>query len=889
MLTRTLPRPGIGRNALLLCAAALVMTGWYFQPPSSFSGAGGFSGEQNESNQIPDLSGAQINGAEPQPYYGQIPFAPDAVLVAFQPAATTKERAAVLVRHGLSLDPNFRPNPYFARLKVSAARNMTPTETVEATVAALKKDPSVRIAEPDYQIKPDQTLPNDASFGQQWDLHNTGQSGGTNDADIDWPEAWPRATGSPVTVAVCDDGVQYTHPDLAANIWSNPDEIAGNGIDDDANGFIDDTNGWDFATNDRDPMPTAGNSHGTHVAGTVGAVTNNGIGVAGTAPNVRIMCMRMYSGQSTWMSALIQSIDYARQNGASIITVSYNIDGYTHLLIEAIQRAAAADVIYVNSAGNSAQNIDTRRGVIKSFANNVVFVASTTRLDQLSSFSNFGTSVDIAAPGSDILSTVPGNTYGLSSGTSMAAPHMAGALAAVRAKFPGLSARGALDRIINTSDDMPSLNSIAGGRINLNAALAEDNVAPGIPSNVRNTHYSSDALKILFEAPGDDGMVGQVASYDVRVNTTFIHSGNFATSRRIYPEIAPTSPGQTATMVVNGLSPGKTYYVAMQAIDDVGNRSAIVFGKSGMTTRPLTIFESAEGVAQFTAVTGPWAMTNSQAASGLRSWTDSPSGDYANNLNIELRSNASYPVVGTRILRFAAKMTLETGFDFLHVEVSADNGTTWTGLGRLTGQADWRTYSYPLTEYAGQSLRVRFRMTTNGSGVRDGVYIDDVYFAPASLLHSDNMETSSTFTSGSSWGWVTDKSVSPTHSWTDSPAGNHGSNVDHSLNGNSVIGLDGFTGALVHFKGWVDLQQNFDLLRVRVARDGGAFTEVGQVSGEIPAWANYSFGLGDALTARLGFRLTTNPSTVNDGVWIDDIRVVAEKWYSVSGPRPGDD
>lgn len=874
MMTRTISQAGNGRKAVLLCAiAATAMAGWYFKPPVDL-GMGGFSGS----------TGSGLNQIS-----GPLDFAPDAVLVAFHPSATSKDKAAVLALNGLRVDPNFHPNPYLSRLMVSPSRTATPSDHIEATVAALRSEKSVRIAEPDYRISPDQALPNDASFGQQWGLHNTGQSSGTADADIDWPEAWPLAAGTPVAVAVCDDGVQYTHPDLAANIWSNPGEIAGNGIDDDNNGFIDDTNGWDFATNDRDPLPASGDTHGTHVAGTVGAVTNNGIGVAGTAPNVRVMCMRMYSGQSTWMSALIQSIDYARQNGAKVITVSYNIDSYTQLLLEAILRAESDDVVYVNSAGNSGQNIDSRRGVLRGMASNVVFVAATTRLDQLSSFSNFGTTVDIAAPGSDILSTVPGNAYALSSGTSMAAPHMAGAVAAVRAKFPGLSARGALDRIIGTADDMPSLNSIAGGRINLSAALQNDTIPPTEPGNVRNTHYSSDALKVLFQASGDDGMSGQAYGYDVRVNTTFIHAGNFATSRRVYPLIPPTPAGQTVSTTIDGLSPGKTYYIAIQAIDDVGNRSPIVFGKSPMTTRSLPIFEDAEGAAQFTALTGPWSMTDTQAGTGLRSWTDSPGGSYANNLNIELRSNNSYLVNGTRFLRFSGKLSLELGADFLHIEVSNNNGTTWTSLGRLTGELPWRTYSYPLTDFAGQSLRIRFRMTTNASQVRDGVYIDDVYFAPGSLLHSDNMEVNSTFTSGSSWGWVTDKSVSPTHSWTDSPAGNHASNANHTLHGNSVFSLTDYTGAVVNFKGWIDLQQNFDLLRVLVAPDGGAYREVGHVSGEILAWASYSFPLGDALSARLGFRLTTNPSTVNDGVWIDDVQVVAEKWYSVSGPRPGND
>lgn len=886
MMTRPLPNQGSMTKLWVSALAATVLAAWIFgQMPGPGGSPGGFGQFTGGSETKIDRSGAQSSG-DPQPYYGKIDFARNAVLVAFHPSASARQRQDVMRRNGLIEDPNFRPNPYFARLLISGMTTTTVSTVVEGKVASLRAEPAIRLAEPDFQIKPDQALPNDTNFGQQWGLHNTGQSGGTADADIDWPEAWPEASGSPVTVAVCDDGVDYAHPDLAANVWQNPGEIAGNGIDDDSNGYIDDTRGWDFAANDNNPTPGGSDSHGTHVAGTVGAVTNNGIGVAGTSPNVRLMCMRMYSGQASWMSALIQSIDYARQNGAKVITVSYNIDGYTQLLVEAIQRAGNDDVVYCNSAGNNSQNIDTLRGAIRNVTTNVVFVASIDRTDTRSSFSNFGTTVEIAAPGSDIMSTLPGANYGNNSGTSMATPHMAGAVATVRAKYPALTARQALDRLIGTADHPPTLSGINGGRLNLSAAMDDDAINPSDPANVRNSHYSSEALKVQFVGSGDDGVAGMASAYDIRVSTSPINAGNFTLARRVNPNISPVPAGTTISCAVTGLSPNKAYYVAVQAIDNVGNRSGIAVSPVPMSTRPLPIIEDAEGAGNFTPISGPWAITTTQSSSPTHSWTDSPAGQYGNNLNIELRSNVQHAVSGLRFLRFNAKIDLETNYDYLYVDVSADNGVNWVNLGRLNGAADWKAYSYSLSAFSGQSLRVRFRMTSDGSVTRDGVYIDDVYFAPASLLYSDNMETNSTFGSTTGWGWVTDKSSSPTHSWADSPAGAYGNNAFNTLDGTSTINVDGFANPTLSFNAWVDLENNYDYLNVLASANGGSYSEVGRLTGIPRAWGAYSFNVGDATTVRLGFRMTSDGSVTNDGVWVDDVRIVGEKWYSIKDPKP---
>lgn len=272
-------------------------------------------------------------------------------------------------------------------------------------------------------------------------------------------------------VAVCDTGVEWHHPDLQDSIWSNPGEIAGNSIDDDGNGFIGDTMGWDFADDDNDP-DEGGDTHGTHVAGIVAATHNNGVGVSGVGQDIKIMALRHYDAQGTWMTDLANAIDYAWQNGADVITVSYNIDGFTQTLVDAIKRAGTADVVYCNSAGNNGQQNPPRQQ-IRNMSNNVIFVAATDRNDNKANFSNWGNLIEIGSPGVSILSTVAGGGYANFDGTSMATPLCAGIVAMVRAYDPGLSARDALDKVIETADSVPQLNTfIAGGkRVNCNNAI----------------------------------------------------------------------------------------------------------------------------------------------------------------------------------------------------------------------------------------------------------------------------------------------------------------------------------------------------------------------------------------------------------------------------------
>lgn len=334
---------------------------------------------------------------------------PGEVIVRYAPGVSPAEKAAVragarseLVEH-LSL-------PRSEVVK-------THPDSVGKTVGALEASPDVLFAEPNYYWHA-AGLPNDPRFKANWGLHNTGQlvggmggGIGTDDADIDAPEAWDITTGSRnVVVAIADSGVAYDHPDLAANMWINPGESGSaresNGHDDDGNGRKDDWRGWDFIEGDNDPRDLLG--HGTHVAGTVGAVGNDGYGTTGVNWKVSLMPLRVLGADGSGTTAHVASaIYYAAANGADVINLSLGGPDYSASVNAAI--VASPDLLVVAAAGNEVQNID----VVGSYpcnyaANNIICVAATDQNDNLAGYSNYGAvNVDLAAPGTSILSPVP--------------------------------------------------------------------------------------------------------------------------------------------------------------------------------------------------------------------------------------------------------------------------------------------------------------------------------------------------------------------------------------------------------------------------------------------------------------------------------------------------
>lgn len=328
--------------------------------------------------------------------------------------------------------------------------------------------------------------PNDPRFGLQWMHDNTGDSAqaggyaGLVDADTDAPLAWARSTGRGVVVADIDSGVDIDHPDLAANIWRNSDETCGNGVDDDGNGYVDDCVGWDAADNDSNPRPTGTGSfgaHGTHVAGIIAAAGDNGIGVVGVAPDAKVMAIKIGSGNGIAASSILTATMYAVDNGAKIINASWGTPPGTPragawLIEQAVRYASERGVLFVVAAGNDGVNIDLAPTWPASFANyydNVLAIGASTNRDKIASFSNDGLTLGTFAPGWFIESTLPGNSYGMMSGTSMAAPVVSGAAAILVARNPEKSVGWLRDVLPAYADDVDVRDGTSGrgGRLNV--------------------------------------------------------------------------------------------------------------------------------------------------------------------------------------------------------------------------------------------------------------------------------------------------------------------------------------------------------------------------------------------------------------------------------------
>ncbi|MDE5077796.1 MAG: S8 family serine peptidase, partial [Trichodesmium sp. St2_bin6] len=403
-------------------------------------------------------------------------YVPDEILVKLKSEPTVTQTQSMMTSYGaLAIRNLVQPDPNInSPVERWQIFKLEPGSDVEKVQKLLNKDSRVEVAEVNHKVSID-FIPNDSSFGSLWGLNNTGSNGGISDADIDAPEAWDTQKGNKdVVVAVVDTGVDYNHPDLASNMWKNTGEIPGNFIDDDRNGHIDDVYGFDWVNEDGDPMDDQ--SHGTHVAGTIGAVGNNSRGVVGVSPDVSIMSLKFLnsSGSGTSQGAA-QAIIYAADMGADIINASYGSSYSSDIERDAIDYASKKGVLFVAAAGNSSTNNDGFPNYPSNYnLSNVISVAATDNKDKLAYFSNYGRkTVDLGAPGVSILSTVPNNRYASKSGTSMAAPHVAGAAALVLAENPNLSVTELKKTLLDNTDSISSLQNKTAteGRLNVNKAI----------------------------------------------------------------------------------------------------------------------------------------------------------------------------------------------------------------------------------------------------------------------------------------------------------------------------------------------------------------------------------------------------------------------------------
>lgn len=361
---------------------------------------------------------------------------------------------------------NSSPGKYSGVLRLTGSasngkpRKSVDAETMKYTCRQLKNafPGLILAASPDYEVSVSAT-PNDPNFGSLYGMNK-----------IEAPAAWDISTGSSsVLVGVIDTGVDVNHPDLQANIWTNSGEIPGNNIDDDNNGFVDDVHGYDFHNNDGDP--TDDNGHGTHCAGTIGGVGNNGTGVVGVNWNVKIAGLKFLSGSgSGYLSNAVRAINYATMMGFDMTSNSWGGGGFSQVMYDAIKEARDAGILFVAAAGNSGLNADIFPMYPAAYdLDNIISVAATDSNDNLAYFSNYGAiSVDLAAPGVNIYSTYKNGSYATLSGTSMATPHVSGVAALVLATHPGYGPSELKDAILNNADYIEDLDGLVltAGRLN---------------------------------------------------------------------------------------------------------------------------------------------------------------------------------------------------------------------------------------------------------------------------------------------------------------------------------------------------------------------------------------------------------------------------------------
>jgi len=358
----------------------------------------------------------------------------------------------------------------------------------------VNKNPSVEYAEPNYILHASM-MPSDPNFWRQWNLHNTGAlAGSTADADIDAPEAFDITTGSSnIKIAVLDTGVHLTHEDLQANIWTNPNEIL-NGIDDDSNGKIDDINGWDFVASasgcesredcsveDNDPSDASG--HGTQVSGVATARMNNGAGIAGVCPNCKIIPIRSCFlttslGEACYGTYVANGIIYSTDLGANILSMSFVFTSPVQVISDALTYASAHEKILIAGAGNDGGSALRYPAADAG----VIAVAATNWNDQRASYSNYGSWIDLAAPGgitgarSMIYTTqhsvYSGGDYTYSTGTSLATPHVSGMAGLILSRYSNLTKAQVDYLLVNSVDTITTDQPIGSGRINAFKAVS---------------------------------------------------------------------------------------------------------------------------------------------------------------------------------------------------------------------------------------------------------------------------------------------------------------------------------------------------------------------------------------------------------------------------------
>lgn len=564
----------------------------------------------------------------------------------------------------------------------------------QAALKKLRQDARVMRAAPNTRVQKMEGLPGDLN-SELWGLHNTGQDKGTPDADIDAPEAWRITTGKreggPV-IAVIDTGVQLDHPDLDANIWTNPGEIPGNGIDDDGNGVIDDVHGFD-ATLNKAYISTK-HSHGTHCAGTIAAEANNDEGIVGVNHHAQIMPIKIFpdDGDSATAATIIRAALYADKMGARITSNSWTGGGYNPVVRDVF---GSSEAFHVFAAGNDATNNDEVPSYPASFnLDNSVVVAASDRNDQLGYFSNYGKkSVNIAAPGVAIKSTVLDSKYATYNGTSMATPHVAGVAGLIASEFPDISNQQLKDRLLFGTDAKPQFADrvSSGGRLNAANSVSRDALPPAAPSDFK-AGGGAATVRMRWTPTGDDGFCGKPSGYEVKFSDTPITAENWdeiplLESGRTNPVDGP----ETKMYDVVPSATARTMYAGIKLVDKVGNRSELK--SSEVKLSPGTVrYEGGDWTK-----TGEWDGLSTKSTGSLTSPPIDMSG------------------LGDVAIHVESDFNLEPHYDRVVVEARSVGAEAWREAIRMDGgQAKGKVYRLPVHSLDGGEMELRIRTEITG-------------------------------------------------------------------------------------------------------------------------------------------------------------------------------
>lgn len=692
-------------------------------------------------------------------------FVPGQLIIGFRPNVSKEQIADFYATYGLAEKEDLA-----ITAQESEERQRLAALQVDITpdlIQLLKSDPRVRYVEPNYLLHIART-PDDPDFDKLWGLRNVGQTGGLTGADVSAADAWDISTGSKeVIVAIIDTGIDFNHPDLAANMWVNAKECPegygkckANGQDEDANGYVDDFYGANTISDNGNIMDDFG--HGTHVAGSIGGVGNNGVGIAGVNWNIRMLGCKFLSasGSGTTASA-IKCFNYVTElrekQGYNIVLTSNSWGGgqATEALREAMSGPNAP--LHVCAAGNSNTSQPMYPGGYD--LPNIITVAATDHEDTYASFSNWGANwVDLAAPGVDIYSTVPSGScamcdssgYRNASGTSMATPHVSGAAALLWAKYPTLTIDQIKGRLLSGADPLTdkAKQTLTNARLNLLNALEDDQTPPAPVTNLSVSGVLMTEVNLTWTAVGDDGLQGTANTYDLRYATTPISDATWQDATPVEGLPAPQPAGAIERVTVTKLQPATTYYFALKVHDNVGNASElsniVVVATSAGTLVFADNMENGIGGWTTDSPESLWHLSELRANSPTHAWYYGKEDTKNYETGKANRGYLTSPPINLVeadevLLSFYEWSQVQENeeFDRTRVQVSTD-GESWQTAYESHGTEDgWVKRTVSLSPFVQGSgvvyVRFWFDTVNDRFNTFEGWYVDDVQMLVAKL------------------------------------------------------------------------------------------------------------------------------------------------------------